>query len=370
MPKSGSFSRFLSAVFLACLAGLAGTWGCQESHEPVSPVFERLDDSIPVRVYFTQPGLPATDSRHPARALAHYISQARQTLDLCAHELDSAIITQAILEAHQRGVCVRVVTETAYSDEDSIRRLKEAGIPVVHDQRDGALMHNKFIVLDNQAVWTGSMNFTDNCTGRNDNHALYIADARLAENYATKFRWMFEQRRFGSPPGKLDRIPYPQITWDDGTLLENYFAPHDRVADKILLRVRQATRSIRFLAFSFTHRGIADAMLERARQGVEVSGVFERRQAHAAHSMYQLFASFGPPVQVYLDGNKYNMHHKLMILDGRVTIGGSFNWSMSADKDNDENVIILHSEALAKQFEREFCRVFEQARSQTSLKDP
>jgi phosphatidylserine/phosphatidylglycerophosphate/cardiolipin synthase-like enzyme len=234
----------------------------------------------------------------------------------------------------------------------------------VDDRRDGALMHNKFIVFDQKAVWTGSMNFTDNCTSRNDNHGIYICDERIAANYATKFRWMFENRQFGRPPTSADHIPFPKVTLADGTIIENYFAPHDQVADQIIRQIRRASQSLHFLMFSFTHRGIADAILDRARNGVEVLGVFERRQAIAAHSMYSYLTSFGPPVQVYLDGNKYNMHHKLLIIDGQTTIGGSFNWSLGADKENNENIVILHSARLAEQFEQEFRRVFNQARSQ------
>ncbi|MDW7995619.1 MAG: phospholipase D-like domain-containing protein [Gemmatales bacterium] len=302
-----------------------------------------------------------------ARVIADYISKAQHSLDVCAHELDSEIITQALLQAHRRGVRVRVVTETTYIKENSIRALQEAGIPVVHDQRDGALMHNKFIVFDKEAVWTGSMNFTHNCTLQNDNHGIYIADPRIAENYSTKFRWMFEQRQFGMAPNPAERIPNSKVLLKDGTLVENYFAPHDRVAERIQALIRQSSKSIHFLIFSFTHRGIADALIERAKNGVAITGVFERRQAVANHSMYWLLASVGNPIRVYLDGNKYNMHHKLAILDGQITIAGSLNWSVSADKDNDENVLILHSQQLAEQFEREFRRVLEQARAQLKI---
>jgi phosphatidylserine/phosphatidylglycerophosphate/cardiolipin synthase-like enzyme len=78
--------------------------------------------------------------------------------------------------------------------------------------------------------------------------------------------------------------------------------------------------------------------------------------------MYSKFLLGGPAVQVYLDGNKYNMHHKVIIVDGAVTIAGSFNFSIGADRDNDENVLIIHSAAVARQFESEFQRVLAHAR--------
>lgn len=356
--RLSSIVAFLSFVCIVLL----GLCSCQRDSNPAYSIVGEPESTSVIRVYFTKPGLSANAPGHPANVIAQYISQTKDELDVCVHELDSEPITQAILQAHRRGVQVRVVVETAYKEENGVCVLREAGIPVVDDGRDGALMHNKFLVFDRKAVWTGSMNFTENCTSRNDNHGIYIADEKLAENYHTKFRWMFEERKFGGLPAKNSRIPHPVVTLADGTMVENYFAPHDRLAEKIIRRIREAKSSIHFLAFSFTHSGIAEAILERTKSGVEVLGVMERRQAVAGHSMYARFLAAVPPVKVLLDGNKYNMHHKVIILDQMVTIAGSFNFSVGADRDNDENILIIHSRTIAQQFEEEFQRVLAQAR--------
>jgi phosphatidylserine/phosphatidylglycerophosphate/cardiolipin synthase-like enzyme len=337
-------------------------FGCKEETNRTYTSSTEGNCGTVLRIYFTNPALSTGAPEHPANVIAGYIDQTVHDLEVCAHELDSEVVTRAIVRAHRRGVRVRMVVETSYKDEPCIRRLQEEGIPIVDDGREGGLMHNKFLVFDGRAVWTGSMNFTENCTGRNDNHGIYIADERVAENYHTKFRWMFEGRKFGGKPDKNSRIPYPQVTLKDGTIVETYFAPDDHPAGKIVEQIRSASKSVHFLAFSFTHPGIADAILERASKGIEVQGVLERRQAIAGHSMYSKFLLGGPAVQVYLDGNKYNMHHKVIIVDGAVTIAGSFNFSIGADRDNDENVLIIHSAAVARQFESEFQRVLAQAR--------
>jgi phosphatidylserine/phosphatidylglycerophosphate/cardiolipin synthase-like enzyme len=51
------------------------------------------------------------------------------------------------------------------------------------------------------------------------------------------------------------------------------------------------------------------------------------------------------------------MHHKIIILDDQTVITGSFNFTVSADKYNDDNVIILRDHTLAMQYEQEFDRV-------------
>lgn len=326
----------------------------------VAPQGAPSADTGPVRVYFTRPDQPPEQPGDIAHSLAAYIDATERTLDVAAFELDNRVITDALVRAARRGVRVRLVTETNYMEESGVRALRTAGVPVVDDKRESALMHHKFMVFDGNAVWTGSMNFTENCAYRNNNNGVYIPDARLAENYATKFTWMFDQRKFGGAPSKTDRIPNPVVTLADGTRVENYFSTHDRPAARVIEAIRTARKSIHFIAFSYTHDGIAQAMLERAGAGVEVSGVFEKTQTAAGHSEY--FKLRDARLPVFLDGNPRNMHHKAIVIDGEVVVFGSFNFSESADRSNDENVLIVYNRDVAGMFEEEFQKVLKQAR--------
>jgi phosphatidylserine/phosphatidylglycerophosphate/cardiolipin synthase-like enzyme len=204
------------------------------------------------------------------------------------------------------------------------------------------------------------MNFTENCAYRNNNNGVYIPDVKLAENYTTKFGWLFEQHKFGGAPSKTDRIPNPLLKLADGTQVENYFSTHDHPATHVIHALKLAKRSIHFLAFSFTHQGIEQAMLDRAAAGVEVTGVFEKTQTAAGHSAY--FKMRDSKLPVYLDGNPRNMHHKVIVIDGEIVVVGSFNFSDSADKSNDENLLIIYNRAVGAKFEEEFQKVLDIAR--------
>ncbi|MGL4424101.1 MAG: phospholipase D-like domain-containing protein, partial [Gemmataceae bacterium] len=309
-----------------------------------------------VRVFFTTPS--STDraalADDPASMIADSIAEARDTIDICAFELDNRVISEALAAAHRRGVRVRLVTDSDYAEEAGAKLLEDSGVPVVTDQRT-ALMHNKFIIIDDRTVWTGSMNFTENCAYKNNNNAIQIRDDRLAENYRTKFRWMFEEKAFGRPPTKSDRIPHPQLTLSDGTRLDNYFSTHDRCAQRVVQELAMAKKSIHFLAFSFTHPDIAQEMIDRAADGVAVQGVFEKTQAKGKSSQYERLQEAG--FDVRLDGNGRNMHHKVIIIDGSTVLTGSFNFSKSAEKSNDENLLIVSNPEVARQYEAEFERV-------------
>lgn len=341
--------------------------GCDEHliPEPSRPTTTIRTDAPtgPLRVYFTNPGPQSHDPGNPAEILAGHVAKAEKTIDVCAFEVDNVVITKALTDAVKRGVHVRLVTETDYLEDSGTQELKQVGVPVVDDQRDRALMHDKFMVFDHKSVWTGSMNFTENCAYRNNNNGIYLEDARLAENYATKFDWMFERHKFGVAPSRTDKIPNPVVTLSDGTIVENYFSTHDHLADHVIKQVGLAQKSIHFLAFSFTHAGIGKAMLNRAHEGVQVQGVFEKSQAVSSYSEYEQFRKAGDNVEVYLDANPRNMHHKVIVVDGMVTIAGSFNFSDSADKHNDENIVIIRNPAISQKFEEEFQKLFRDAKN-------
>lgn len=332
-------------------------------HPDVAASIPGGDASSPIRVFFTTPDLSPEKSQI-AKAVVDYVDQTKKTLDVCAFELNNKIICDAIVRASKRGVRVRCVTETDYfkDAEYGIKVLKEASIPIVDDKRPGALMHDKFMVFDSAAVWTGSMNFTENCAYHNNNNGMFFDDRTLAANYETKFAWMFEKHKFGSAPSHSDKIPNPIVTLRDGTVVENYFATHDKVANHVIDATDASKSSLHFLAFSFTHKDISKSMLTRAHAGVDLKGVFEESQTTNGYSEYDRMLKAGPPVEVYTDANPRNMHHKVIVIDGKKTIAGSFNFSSNADKSNDENLVIIHNPEVSKLFEEEFQRVFAAAK--------
>jgi phosphatidylserine/phosphatidylglycerophosphate/cardiolipin synthase-like enzyme len=55
------------------------------------------------------------------------------------------------------------------------------------------------------------------------------------------------------------------------------------------------------------------------------------------------------------------MHHKVFIVDEKIVVLGSYNFSQSAEQRNDENVLIVYNEDIAEQYVQEFERVAAQA---------
>jgi phosphatidylserine/phosphatidylglycerophosphate/cardiolipin synthase-like enzyme len=321
-----------------------------------------------IRVYFTSPRYPDDDSYHYGgldEELAAVIGYAESSVDVAAYDLDLESVADALIAAHQRGIKVRFVTDSDYADEDAVAQLQQAGIPVVEDGRDDGLMHNKFAVIDEVWVWTGSWNMTENGTYRNNNNAVLIASPALAENYAAEFEEMFAGQ-FGPTSSANTPNPHIFITTElEGQTkqveVENYFAPEDGVQAQVIAEIQSAQSRIRFMAFIFTSDEIADAMLERAQAGVTVQGVIEDRNAEGEYSEYERLRA--EVHDVLPDGNPYVMHHKVIIIDDETVILGSYNFTASAEDRNDENLLIIHDPEVAALFVEEFGRVYETART-------
>lgn len=321
------------------------------------PTAEPVGDWL--EIYFTDPDAPnASDFEDgPDEALAAAIDAARLTVDVAVYNLNLWSIRNALLDAHARGVVVRVVVESDNMDRDEIQDLVDAGIEVLGDRQEG-LMHNKFVVIDRYEVWTGSMNFTLNGVYEDDNNLLHFRSRDIAEDYLVEFDEMFVQDMFG--PYAIPLTPNPVVMVDD-TVIEVYFSPDDGVQARLVELLNAAQSSIHFLAYSFTADSLGEVIRSKAAAGLTVAGVMEADQvATNTGTEYDPFLQAG--LNVLLDANDDLMHHKVFIIDESIVVTGSYNFSSSAEERNDENLVIIHNPDVAAAFMNEFWRVYNQAR--------
>jgi len=359
--------RTLGPIFaLLLIVGIFLTFQKLESQKKTySQLPELGTNSEFMEVFFSAPWDPASSSLRggPDAELAGAIEAAKYSVDMAIYKLDLWSLRDALLDAHRRGVTVRVVVDSAYAREAEIEALVDGGIPVREDQRD-PLMHHKFTVIDGYEVWTGSMNYSVNGAYRHDNNLLRVRSAEVGVNYTREFEEMFLEDRFGA----LSRsdTPYPE-SQIEGEVVEIYFSPDDGVGAHLVELLGDAQSSIELLAFSLTSDSLAEALLDAAEAGVRVRMVIERDQAGNIGSETQRLEEAG--LDVRLDNNPNSMHHKVIVIDRSIVVTGSYNFSRNAEEFNDENVIILHSRELAADYLVEFNRIFGDAESEKARRD-
>lgn len=121
--------------------------------------------------------------------LVNAIRAARQRVLVQAYVFTSTPIAKALIQAHERGVDVRVILDKSQVSEryTSATLFRNAGIPVAIDSKP-AIAHNKVMVFDDSAVFTGSFNFTRSAQERNaENGMLVRGDLAVARAYAANW---------------------------------------------------------------------------------------------------------------------------------------------------------------------------------------
>lgn len=325
---------------------------CQFPGLPDGPtVVTPEGSSSAIAVYFTAPG----ERNQPAsleRDLIRAINSAESTIDVAMYNFSLQSVERALVAAQRRGVTVRVLVDSDALDNRAVQRLLASGTGVVTDRREG-LMHHKFVVIDRQIVWTGSLNLTPSGLSKDDNLMLRLESAQLAQIFTAEFEEMFVFDRFGEG----DPLSNGEGEVRVGDIpLEVLFAPEDRPSRRILDLIRSADTSVSFLAYNLTQNDLRDALIAAEQAGVMVRGVFDADQITSTGSDYEALLRAG--LDVRLDGIDGLMHHKVIVIDGEIVITGSYNFTRSADEVNDECVLILYDPALALEFQREFERIY------------
>jgi len=164
---------------------------------------------------------------------------------------------------------------------------------------------------------------------------------------------MFEDDAFG--PDIEAQTPNPTVTID-GTRVDVYFSPDDGVLNALGLLLTDAEESIYFMAFSFTSNELGTVVRQKNEMGLDVKGVMDEEQISSnTGTEFDPFRQKG--VDVLIDGNDGQMHHKVFIVDEKIVAFGSYNFSRGAEENNDENLIIIYNPQIAEQFMLEFERV-------------
>lgn len=318
-------------------------------------------------VYFTDPinhHDPNVISGSVEERLIQFISAAQTSIHIASFEFDLDATAQALIEAHNRGVDVRWVTD----DENGLlvdgepghgqfAMLQNAGIEVKDDLGRTAFMHNKFWIFDGQIVWTGSTNITKNGIYDQNNNVIVIRSTQLAAIYEREFDEMWNGQFGAKSPSTLA----DQAVNIDGTQILVIFTSEDPALETAIIPfVQGAQSSVYFMAFSFTDYPLADAMIQAKLRDLDVAGVFESFGSTSESA--ELRTLFCGEVPVRQDGNGGFLHHKVIIVDERYVITGSLNFSTRAEETNDENVIIIDNPDIARLYIEEFERVWAQGK--------
>jgi phosphatidylserine/phosphatidylglycerophosphate/cardiolipin synthase-like enzyme len=301
-----------------------------------------------------------------ARELARFISEAGKSLEIAIYDLKlgrepAAIVSDAVRSATARGVAVRLVynldhdrpiavppparTDTALV---ALLGVPSEPIPGVPD-----LMHHKYVVRDDRAIWSGSTNWTDDSWSREENVIVIVESEALARDFKLDFEQLWRTRAVA---GSGDVEPQPIEV--GASTVRPWFCPKHGTAltHRVARSIGDARRRVRIASPVITSGPILGTLAEVAADGkVDVAGVVDATQIGEVYgqwrgkertrwkltSLAQVFryADFtGKQSTPYRPGSVHDyMHAKVAVADD-VAFIGSFNLSHSGEM-NAENVL-------------------------------
>lgn len=117
-------------------------------------------------------------------AITKLLAQAKSSIRVSAFHFRSRTIAEALIAAKKRGVDVAVIIDhrNLEAKKNEAYHVAKADIPVLLDEAHG-VTHNKYLVVDDEWVETGSFNYRDNAEYENSENLLIIHSKTLARAY-------------------------------------------------------------------------------------------------------------------------------------------------------------------------------------------
>lgn len=309
-----------------------------------------------------------------ANAVASFLGSARKSLDLALYDVrlngDSAeIVKRALTDAKARGVAVRLLynvdhpgpipvppppqTRPELLEELDLELRAIAGIP--------DLMHHKYVVRDREAVWTGSLNWTEDAWTRQENVVAVLASPDIAHAYTLDFEELWQT---GKVEGSGDVEPRPVPV--DGIEVRPWFCPEygDALAHRMAKKITRARQRVRIASPVISSGPVLWALADVASsKQVDLTGVVDHTQVEEVLEQWRSLAATrwkAPVLKLVLSTASFTgkrstrwtpgathdyMHAKVAVIDDVVFLG-SFNLSHSGEL-NAENTLEVKDGALA-----------------------
>ncbi|MEP6808929.1 MAG: phosphatidylserine/phosphatidylglycerophosphate/cardiolipin synthase family protein [Chthoniobacterales bacterium] len=316
--------------------------------------------------------------------LTSFVSAAKETLDFALYDLRlsnllKAKLLAALEERERAGVKIRICYD---GDKPYVPNVAAGQDPapsgtgaMVHSlgfpyRAIGGmkLMHDKFIVRDREAVWTGSLNLTDDAFTLMENNVVEIESPALANSYSLDFEELWKKQNFENT-GRIATQAIALSYANQPATARVMFSPGYglEIDGEVAKRVRNARRRVRICSLLINSGTLISALtnlLDEAR--VKVDGIYDRTQMSdvfrqwetvpqnhwkiaALQSVIARAHLVGKNSTPYTPTGRHDfMHNKILVIDDTV-ITGSYNFSRSAQF-NAENILFIESAALAQTY--------------------
>ena len=140
--------------------------------------------------------------------------------------------------------------------------------------------------------------------------------------------------------------------------VQTAFSPGPACKNLILGELQRAEASLDLCVFTISDDELTRTIAAAHHSGVKVRILTDNDKSFDAGSDIGLLADEG--IDIRVDQTENHMHHKFMIRDKKALLTGSYNWTRSAERFNQENVLLIQDEAVVQPYQNEFTRLWNQ----------
>jgi phosphatidylserine/phosphatidylglycerophosphate/cardiolipin synthase-like enzyme len=308
-----------------------------------------------------------------AAELAEFLAPAQRSLDIAQYDFHlgpetAAVIAAALQDAAGRGVAVRIIYDVDHANpipvppppEPDAQLIASLGLPSRAIAGVPDLMHHKYVVRDNESVWTGSTNWTDDSWARQENLILTVDSPDLAHAFTLDFEELWKT-------GVVEQSGFvePRPVDVGGIRVKPWFTPGhgEALSHRIAKKIGQSKR-VRICSPVITAAPVLATLAQVLADGTaDVAGCVDATQIADVIRQWHANGNVAwklPLLQRIINGpfsgklsepweptSLHNfMHAKLVVADD-IVFTGSFNLSHSGEQ-NAENVLEIRDAELAE----------------------
>ena len=143
------------------------------------------------------------------------------------------------------------------------------------------------------------------------------------------------------------------VPWLCGAqVIKVYFSPNGGCQQAVISEIRKATQTIDIAMYYLSSRDIAQALARASENNVRVRIVLDQGQEIESASKSGYLIKHRVKVRYHLGFGL--MHNKFAVFDGKSLITGSFNWTLTAEERNEENLLVITDKETIKKYEERF----------------
>ncbi len=135
------------------------------------------------------------------------------------------------------------------------------------------------------------------------------------------------------------------------------FSPYDKVDDAINAQLLQASKSVHCSLYGITNLRLANDLIAVKKRGADVGVGLDKKQATGKSDLHAKLQDAG--IIIEIKPKNVLEHNKFCVIDGVTVVMGSWNWTNSAQKQDNSDVIITNCPKVAQAFEAAFQRIME-----------